>query len=200
MRSVCVPQVLARDLVLRDATLRGELREQGREEAGVGQEPQTRPTADAARSSRSSSAAIRSPDRWAVSGACARIAARVAGSMLEAERGREPDRAQTSAARPPRTARPGRRRRGSDRAPMSATPSYGSTSRRLGGAARRPAPRDGVDREVAPGEVDLDGVAELDPVRPSEVGVVVVLAERRDLAAVRPGRRRARATVPNAFS
>ena len=43
------------------------------------------------------------------------------------------------------------------------------------------APRDRVGREVAPGEVDLHRVAELDAVWAPEVRVVVVGAERRHL-------------------
>ena len=50
----------------------------------------------------------------------------------------------------------------------------------------RPAPRDRVDREVAPGEVDLHRVAELDAMGPPEVGVVVVGTERRHLVQVTP--------------
>src|SRR6185436_6579439 len=38
-----------------------------------------------------------------------------------------------------------------------------------------------VDRQVAPREVELDGVAELHPMRPSKIGVVVIASERRDL-------------------
>ncbi len=50
--------------------------------------------------------------------------------------------------------------------------------RRLAGLG---APGHRVDREVAPRQVQLDGLAELDPMRPAEVGVVVVGAEGRDL-------------------
>ena len=53
--------------------------------------------------------------------------------------------------------------------------------RGVGGSPGCCAPGHRVDREVAPGEVELDRVAELDPVRPAEVGVVVVGAEGRDL-------------------
>ena len=56
------------------------------------------------------------------------------------------------------------------RAPGAAVPGRG-----------RGAPGDGVDREVAPGEVELDVVAELDPVGTPEVGVVVIGPEGRDL-------------------
>ena len=51
---------------------------------------------------------------------------------------------------------------------------------RTGGCRRRP-PGHRVAGQVAAGEVHLDGVAELDAVRPPEVGVVVVGAEGRDL-------------------
>ena len=49
------------------------------------------------------------------------------------------------------------------------------------GIARSGAPGHRVDREVAARQVDLDRVAELDPVRSPEVGVVVVGPEGRDL-------------------
>ena len=99
-----------------------------------------------------------------------------------------------SGARPPRTAPADRRRRAGRRPRTSARPPYGSTS--AGRLARPGAPGHRVDREVAAGEVELDRVAELDPVRPPEVGVVVVGPEGRDLE--RPRRRAGRATVPNA--
>ena len=67
-----------------------------------------------------------------------------------------------------------------------------------GGLAGSRAPGHRVHREVAAGEVELDRVAELDPVRPPEVGVVVVAPERRDLEDAR--RRDAPPTVPNRFS
>jgi hypothetical protein len=43
------------------------------------------------------------------------------------------------------------------------------------------APGERVHREVAPGEIGLDRRPELDPMRPPEVGVVVVGPECRDL-------------------
>ena len=58
-------------------------------------------------------------------------------------------------------------------------PSCGSSSRRR--LAGPPAPGHRVDRQVAAGQVLLDPVAELDPVGPPEVGVLVVGPERRDL-------------------
>ena len=57
-----------------------------------------------------------------------------------------------------------------------------------GRTARIGAPRHRVDREVAAGEVGLDRVPELDAVRAPEVGVVVVLAEGRDLDVAVVGR------------
>ncbi len=68
--------------------------------------------------------------------------------------------------------------------PQHAGAGVGQTSvqidecRRFAGAG---APCHRIDREVAPGEVEFDGIAELDPVRPAEVGVVVVRPEGRDL-------------------
>ena len=50
-----------------------------------------------------------------------------------------------------------------------------------GRLARSGAPGHRVDGEVAAGQVELDGVAELDVVRSPEVGVVVVGAEGRDV-------------------
>ena len=84
-----------------------------------------------------------------------------------------------SGARPPRTGPAGRRPRGGSRPPRRHAPSYGSTS--AGRLAGPRAPGHRVDREVAARQVELDRVAELDPVRSPEVGVVVVGPERRDL-------------------
>ena len=58
-------------------------------------------------------------------------------------------------------------------------------------------PRHRIDREVAPGEVQLDVVAELDAVWSPEVGVVVVGPERRDLEdlVLVPDRHRAEAVL-----
>ena len=50
-----------------------------------------------------------------------------------------------------------------------------------GRLARAPAPGHRVDREVAARQVGFDRIAELDPMRTAEVGVVVVGPEGRDL-------------------
>ena len=117
-----------------------------------------------------------------------RIAGQRRGLDRELERRGEPDGADHPqrvllepgrAGRRPRAGRAPRRRRArrtDRRAPVQASP---------GGPRRPRAPGHRVDREVAPREVDLDRVAELDPVRPPEVGVVVVGPERRDLEARR---------------
>ena len=130
-------------------------------------------------SSLSSSAAIRSPDRWPTSSARAWIPASVAASTAEPERRREPD----GPDHPERVLlEPGARV--ADRAEHA-----GDARRRArrtgptnaGRFARSRAPGHRVDREVAARQVELDGVAELDAVRSPEVGVVVVGPEGRDL-------------------
>ena len=84
-----------------------------------------------------------------------------------------------SAGRPPRNVPAGRRPPAGSGPPRRRVPPYGST--RPAGVARPCAPGHRVDGEVAAGEVELDRAGELDPVRPPEVGVVVVAPERRDL-------------------
>ena len=131
-----------------------------------------------AASSLSSSAAIRSPDRWRASSARAWIPARVAGSTPN------PSVAASRTARIIRRASSSKRVRASPtarnkRASVSASPSNGSRKRRRPPGSDPPGHR--VDREVAAGQVQLDAVAELDPVRSPEVGVVVIRPERRDL-------------------
>ena len=181
-----VEEVLALDLVLGHATLRVELGQDDGQEPGLGH-------AGAARSRAGPRpAASRAPPRCArrrrgrPARAFARIAARVAGSIAKSS---------TAASRTARTIRRASSRNraaGSPtarrtRASTSATPSNGSTIAGVGALPAAPfpagagAPRDGVDREVAAGEVELDVVPELDPVRAPEVGVVVVGPEGRDL-------------------
>ena len=87
-----------------------------------------------------------------------------------------PDHPERVLLEPARRAR--RRRAGRARSDVEAPP-YGSMS--AAASPGRAAPGHRVDREVAARQVDLDRVAELDPVRPPEVGVVVVGAEGRDL-------------------
>ena len=146
------------------------------------------------RSTRAGAARPRAPERRAASRARRRSARRtggrrarpgprsppaVAGSMREVERGRQADGAdhpQRVLAEPRASGRrPSRRIRASEVAPAVVRV---DESERLAGSS---APGHRVDREVAPGEVGLDRVAELDPVRSPEVGVVVVGPEGRDL-------------------
>ncbi len=185
-----VPQVLARDLVLGDAALRRELGARSARAARSRTAAGARPTASARPSSLSSSAAIRSPDRWATS------SARVADPG-QRRRLRPRTRASSASrtARIIRSASSSNRVAGSPtarrtRAPASSAPPYGSIER--GRLARPGAPGHRVDREVAARQVELDRVAELDPVRAAEVGVVVVGPEGRDLEvlAVAPDRDR----------
>ena len=125
------------------------------------------------------SAAIRSPERcWTQVGF---VPDRRERRRLdaEAERRGEPDRAEHAQRVLAEPGRPDRRPRAASAAPGRRGRRAG---RRAGGSpAGLGAPGDGVDGEVATGEVELDRVGELDPMRPSEVGVVVVGAERRDL-------------------
>ncbi len=172
-----VPQVLAGDLVLGDPPLRGEVRRDRREQAGVAQqaEPDRR---------------HRGAEQLAQLG-CDPLAGQV-GDQLgpgldpgqrarfhpEAEGRRQPDRPdhpERVLLEPcPRVA---------DGAQDAGT-CIGQPVVRVhesGRLARPGAPGHGVDGEVAAREVELDGVAELDVVRPAEVGVVVVGPEGRDV-------------------
>ena len=127
---------------------------------------------------RSSSMAIRSPERWAASGAHERDGGQRRGLDLEAERRGEahrPEHPQRVLLEPrARVADRAQRPRGRVREPAERV----DQARRL---ARRRAPGHRVDGEVAAGEVGLERRPELDPVGPPEVGVVVVGPERRDL-------------------
>ena len=196
-----VPQVLAGDLVLRHAALRRELRRDARR-AGRSSAMSRSPTdGRGAASSCSSSAPIRSPDRCAASGACSPDRGERRRLDLEPERRREPDRAEHPQRVLRGTAAPGRR-------PRAGSAAAGRRARRTGRPARwrspsgRAPPGDRVDGEVAAREVGLEVVAELDPVRPPEVGVVVLGPERRDLehragrAGRRPSRTRFSYTAP----
>ncbi len=126
----------------------------------------------------SSSAAIRSPDRWRTRSACARIPASVVGVDIELERGRqahgadhpqcvllEPCRRLADGAQDPRACVEGAAVRVDERV----------------GLSRAPAPGHGVHREIATSQVLLDRLAELDVMRTAEVRVVMVDAEGRDL-------------------
>ena len=100
--------------------------------------------------------------------------------QLESERRRQPDGADHPQGVLLEARRRSRRPRGGPVRRRRHRPPYGSTSAgRLSRA--RGAPGHRVDGEVAAGEVELDRVAELDPVRSPEVGVVVVGPEGRDL-------------------
>ena len=172
-----VPQVLARDLVLGDAALRGEVGRDRGQQPGVAQQPK----ADRRRGRAEQLVELgRDP--------LARQVGDELGPCLdpgqrrrlhpELERGREPDGTDhpqrvllESVAR----LADGSQDPGADVEDAAVRVHEG---RRLAGAC---APGHRVDREVAPGEVELDRVAELDAVRSAEVGVVVVGPERRDL-------------------
>ena len=176
-----VPEVLARDLVLGDPALRGELRRDRREEPGVAQRAAARPTAPVAASSLSSSAPMRSPERCATSSA-RRLRSRRAspGSIAEVEGRREPD----GADHPQRVlveprARDRRRRAG-------AGPDVERAAERVDercGRRRPVGPPHAMALTVKSRRARSSSivVAELDPMRPAEVGVVVVGPEGRDL-------------------
>ena len=149
-----------------------------------------------AASSFSSSAPIRSPDRWATSPALARIAASVSGSIVEPQGGRQPhgpDHAQRVLAEA--------RLRVADRAQEAAA--AGPRRRRTGPpgrsavVGRRPPQAMALTVKSRRARSATTSVAELHPVRPAEVGVVVLAAERRDLET---SSSRRTATVPNRFS
>ena len=130
-----------------------------------------------AASSLPSSAAIRSPERWATSAARSRIAASVAGSIVKPERCGEPDGADH-----PQRVLLEPCRRVADRA-QDARGDIGAPVERVDSAGAGRAVASGLG--VAPQAIALtvksrrarsssSDVAELDPVRPPEVGVVVV--------------------------
>ncbi len=171
-----IPEVLARDLVLRHARLQGQVRGDRGEHVRVGHEPQ--------------------PDGRTLGGeqplhldgdALARQVAHVVGRRAdrgergrldrEVERRREPDGAdhaqrvlvEALGGIADRPQRPG--------GEIDLAAVRVDETRRLAGLG---APGHRVDREVAPGKVQLDRIAELDPMRPAEVGVVVVGPKGRD--------------------
>ena len=178
-----IPEVLARDLVLRNASLRCELGRDVIEQSALGKrsEPDRWPLG------RQQQPHLRSdPLAREVSDELRLLPDRLEGRRIdrEVERGREP--------RGPKHAErvlTETRRRVADRAERPsrevAAPAVRIDQPRRG--ARLGAPGDGVHGEVAPGEVELDRVAELDPMRTPEVRVVVVGPERRDLDVLDPG-------------
>ena len=175
-----VPEVLAGHLVLRDPALRGEVGRDDRQQPGLLREPQP----DRRPGRREQLLQLR-PDplpgevgdqRGMVPGwrPASRARSRTPAWPPAGRRG-------SSAARPRGTGRRGRRRRAGSRRSRSARPPNGSTSA-FGPASPAVAPpRDGVDREVAAGEVGHDVLAELHAVRPPEVRVLVLGAEGGDL-------------------
>ena len=172
-----VPEVLARDLVLGEAALLGEVRRDRREQAGVGHEPQT----DRGERRRQELFELGHDP-------LAREVGDEVGAGLdpgqrrrldaEPEGRREtdgPDHPQCVLLEPGTRVADGAQGRGLD---------VGHAVVRIEEPrqpVRTSAPGHRVDRVVAAGEVELDGVTEFDPMRPSEVGVLVVAAEGRDL-------------------
>ena len=126
-----------------------------REQPGVGQQPEPDRRPLGAARSLSSSAAIRSPDRCATSGARRSIAASVAGSISK------PSVAASRTARTIRSASSSNRAAGSPTARRSPRRDVRPAAERVD-EARAASPRLGaapghrVDREVAAGEVDLE--------------------------------------------
>ena len=145
---------------------------------------------------RRSSSAMRSPDR------CATSAARVdPGERLrldpEAERRRETDGAEH-----PERVFLEPRPRVADR-PQQPTAEVALAAVRVdetGCVTGGGPPGDGVDGQVAPVQVSIDRVGELDAVRPPVVGIGMVGAQRRDLDIPTTGSSVSTATVPKAFS
>ena len=175
-----VPEVLARHLVLRDAPLRGQVGRDAREQARLGEQPQARSTGVRPRAAcRARRRSVRpTGGRRVRPGRRSRPAssASTSNSSVAASRTARTIRSASSSNR--RAGSPTARR---SRAPMSATPSYGSTSPGVAARSARAPHAIALHGEVAAREVELDRVAELDPVRAAEVGVVVVGPERRDL-------------------
>ncbi len=172
-----VPQVLARDLVLGDAALGGKFGRDVHQQPGLGQHAQP----DRRHRCRQQLAELhRDPLAGQVAdqpGMCLDPGQR-RGLDPELERGCEPHRPD----HPERILLEAHA--GVADGPQEPPLDVGQTVVRVDQPrriARSCAPCHGIDREVAPGEVDLDRVAEFDPVRPPEIGVLVVRAEGRDL-------------------
>jgi hypothetical protein len=184
-----IPEVLAGNLVLWHAALCGELRCEMGEEAGVGHQAQA--------------------DRWSRRGeqpphlGCDALAREMLDELgavadrrqrrrldLEPERRRQPHRAH----HPQRVLAEASRRvadgtEGTD-GQVLAAPERIDEARFAAGLR---APRDRVHGEIASRKVELDRVAELDPVGAAIVGVLMIGSESRDLdltdcAVVRPDR------------
>ena len=172
-----IPEVLALDLVLRDAALGGEVRRDRRKEPGVGEQ------AEPDRRNRRAQQLVQLgrdplprqvPDQL---GPCPDPGQRPR-LHREPERRRQPD----GSDHPERVLLEAGARV-ADRAEHAGN-HVGETVVRVHERRRLAwsrAPGHGVDREVAARQVEFDGVAELDAVRSPEVGVVVVGPEGRDL-------------------
>ena len=168
------------DLVLGDPALRCQLRRDPGEQPGVAQAAADRPTAAPRR------AACRARSR------CARRRGGGRGRPWPGSRPASPASTPKPSVAARRTVRTIRRASSSKRSRGSPTARSRSgrdvagpvvrvhQPGRIGRVGAR-APRHRVAGQVAAGEVQLDRVAELDPMRAPEVGVVVVGAEGRDL-------------------
>ena len=167
------------------AALRRELGRDGRQQAGVGQQPQPDRRRGAA-SSLSSSAAIRSPDRCATSSARVPDPGERRRLDLELEGRGEPD----GADHPQRVLLEPRRRVADRAQDAGRAHRRGRRTDRRARAARPGAAPQAIALTVKSRRArsSLDRVAELDPVRPPEVGVVVVGPEGRDLEVAVAGR------------
>ena len=184
-----VPQVLARDLVLGDAALCREVGREMDQQVRIAQQPEPdgrdrggQQLVEFGGDPLARQVATSEDRAW--------MPASVAASTPRSERRREPDRPD----HPERVlfeARPRIADRAEDtsrRVGAAAVRIHQGRALAVGRPARVGAPGHRVDREVAAREVGLDGVPELDPMRAPEVGVVVVLAERRDLDVAMVGR------------
>ena len=172
------------DLVLGDAALGGQLRRDARQQARCRSAAAARPTARRPR------AACRARSRSARRTGAGPGRPEPGSRRASPASTPNPSVAARRTARIIRSASSSNRCRGSPTARRTRSADVASPVvrvhqlgrlRRAAIAVGRRAPGHRVAREVATRQVELDGVAELDAMRPPEVGVVVVGAEGRDL-------------------
>ena len=174
-----VPEVLALDLVLRDPALRSQLGRDHREQPGLLQESE----ADG-RAWRAKKLLELGGDAFPrkMRGQVGPLPDRRQGGRLdrEVQHGGEPDRSNHSECV---LVESGRRITDGpkDSRPDIRTPTEGIDQLEFGWRSPAPsAPGHGIDGEIPPREVGLERIAELDPMRPPVVRVVVVAPVGRD--------------------
>ena len=173
-----VEEILAFDLVLRHPALRGQLGQENVEQAGV------RHATKSDRGLRRDQELLqlrRDPLAGDVRGQSRVLADRGEGRRLDREL---EDRGESHGPHHPQRVLGESRSRvadGTQRPPLDVRDPVERIDEAILHLVRLAPPGDGVHREVAPRQVEPDVVAELDPMRPPEIGVVMVGPERRHL-------------------